>query len=368
MTTSAIVHEWLTVPGGSEKVALRLLGLREGADLYAAVFEPSAFPELRGHDVRTTVLDRLPGARRHYRALLPLMNLAYEQLDLSGYELVISSSHSAAKNILTGPGTLHICYCHTPMRHAWEPAKTEGELGTLGRLALPLLLSRLRREDLAGAARVDHFIANSRWVAARIAKYYRRNATVVHPPVDVEPFLKQPRKAGDAYLVVSRLVPYKRVDLAVAACTRLARPLMVVGNGRDRERLDAIAGPSVTFLDRLPDARIIELMASCRALLFPGEEDFGMVPVEAQAAGTPIVAYGVGGVLDSVLEERTGVFFPTQSVDSLCHAIERFEAMRFDSDACRKHAEGFRPEHFDREIEDVISRALDDAATVQEQP
>ena len=365
MTRNAVVHEWLTVPGGSEKVTFRILGVLGEAELYASICAPEAFPELAGREVRTTFLDRLPGARGHYQQLLPLMTFAYEQLDLSRYELVVSSSHACAKNVLTAPGAYHLCYCHTPMRHAWEPEKVVGEtVGPLLRLILPPLLSRLRREDAIGAARVDRFVANSMHVANRIRKYYRRSAVVVHPPVDVEPFLACERAPGDDYLVVSRLVPYKRVDLAVAACSRLGRPLVVVGDGRSLERLQAIAGPSVSFVGHVGDRRLRELMASCRALLFPGEEDFGMVPVEAQAAGVPVIAYGAGGALETVLDGRTGVFFREQTVDCLCEAIEHFERLSLDPDEGRRQALAFAPEHFDRGLERAIALGPEDVTAV----
>lgn len=352
---AAVVHEWLTVPGGSEKVALRILGMLPGADLYAAIYAPEAFPELAGTAVRTTFLDRIPGARRHYQRLLPLMNAAYERLDLSHYDLVVSSSHSCAKNVLTRPDTFHLCYCHTPMRHAWEPAKLDDErIGPLARLLVPALLARLRRIDFEGAARVDRFVANSTHVANRIRKYYRRRAVVVHPPVDVEPLLRRPRDPGDAYLVAGRLVPYKRVDLAIRACSRLGRPLVVIGDGRDRERLEALAGPGVTFLGHVDSPTLMRYMSSARGLLFPGEEDFGIVPVEAQAAGTPVIAYGAGGVRDSVIDGVTGVLFGEQSVAGLCDAIERFEALSLDPDAGRENAARFAPERFERELSAVI--------------
>ncbi len=358
---SAVVHEWLTVPGGSEKVALRILGLLDHPDLYAAVYRPEAFPELAQTRVHTTLLDRLPGARTHYQRLLPLMTAAYEQLDLSPYELVVSSSHSCAKNVLTPPDTFHLCYCHTPMRHAWEPAKLRDEpIGRIGRILLPPLLAKLRRDDLAGAARVDRFVANSSHVANRIRKYYRRRAAVVHPPVDVDPFLARPRSPGDTFLVVSRLVPYKRVDLAVDACTRLGRPLVVVGEGRDRERLETAAGAGVTFLGHADFPTLVGLMSECKALLFPGEEDFGIVPVEAQAAGAPVIAYGVGGVRDSVIDGSTGVLFSEQTVEGLCDAIERFERLSFDPDAARENAARFAPERFDRELSAVIELGPED--------
>jgi glycosyltransferase involved in cell wall biosynthesis len=360
---AAVVHEWLTVPGGSEAVTMRILDVLGDADLFAAVYDPAKFPELAGKAVRTTFLDRLPGARKHYQRLLPIMTAAYERLDLSEYDLVVSSSHSCAKNVLTRPDAFHLCYCHTPMRHAWEPSKLDDEpIGRAAKVLLPPLLARLRREDYMGAARVDRFVANSRHVANRIRKYYRRTAAIVHPPVDVDPFLARPRVAGEAYLVAGRLVPYKRVDLAVQACSRLGRPLVVIGDGRDRDRLEAQTGSSVTFLGHVDFPTLVDQMSSCRALLFPGEEDFGIVPVEAQAAGAPVIGYGVGGVRDTVVDGSTGVLFGEQSVDALCEAIERFESTPLDPDVARENAARFRPERFDQELAAVIDEGPEDLA------
>jgi glycosyltransferase involved in cell wall biosynthesis len=209
---------------------------------------------------------------------------------------------------------------------------------------------------------VDRFVANSTHVANRIRKYYRRRSLVVHPPVDVEPFLARPRDPGDAYLVAGRLVPYKRVDLAIRACNQLGRPLVVIGEGRDRERLEAVAGRGVTFLGHVDSPTLMEYMSNAKALLFPGEEDFGIVPVEAQAAGTPVIAYGTGGVCDSVVDGVTGVLFDEQSVAGLCGAVERFEALSLDPDAARENAVRFTPERFDRELSAAIDAGPEDAA------
>lgn len=255
------------------------------------------------------------------------------------------------------------------MRHAWEPEKVGGEaVGPFLRLLLPPLLSRLRREDALCVPRVDRFLTNSSHVANRIRKYYRRSAIVVHPPVAVGPFLACERSPGDAYLVVSRLVPYKRVDLAVAACSRLGRPLVVIGDGRSRERLETMAGPTVSFLGYVCDRRLREQMASCRALLFPGEEDFGMVPVEAQAAGLPVIAYGAGGALETVVDGRTGVFFREQTLDSLCEAIKRFERLSLDPGEARRQALAFGPERFDREFERAVALGPEDVRSAEGRP
>jgi glycosyltransferase involved in cell wall biosynthesis len=351
----AIVHDWLTTPGGSEKVLLELLELLPDAEVFTSVYDAERWaPALRGRTVHTSFLDRVPGAHRHYPKLLPLMNAAFESFDLSGYDLVVSSSHSCAKNVLTDVDALHVCYCHTPMRHAWEPRHLAGELGPRQAAVARLMLPRLRRDDLIGASRPDVFVANSNHVAARIRKHYRRDAVVVHPPVDVERHLYRPRGDGDYYLVLGRIVPYKKVDLAVGACATLGRPVKVVGQGRGLEAARAAAGPGAEFLGYLPDVDVAELLSGARALLFPGEEDFGIVPVEAQAAGVPVIAYGDGGIRDSVVEHETGVFHAEQTVTSVASAILQAESMRFDEHRLRANARRFAPERFRAGMAEVL--------------
>ncbi|MGH2854327.1 MAG: glycosyltransferase [Solirubrobacteraceae bacterium] len=357
----AVVHEWLTVPGGSEQVVEELLEMFPRAELFTSIYDPAPWPALiTGRPVHASYLNRIPGARRHYQRLVGLMDRAYRSFDLSGFDLVLSSNHAFAKNVRTPPGALHVCYCHTPMRYAWEEGFLEGEdVGRLTRLALPPLLGRLRRQDLRGAAGPDVFIANSRHVARRIERCYGRTAEVVHPPVDVEHFLGLPRAPADFYLVFGRVVPYKRVDLAVAACARLGVPLKVAGDGRALEAVRAAAPPgaSVEFLGRVGARERDELLGGARALLFGGEEDFGIVPVEAQAAGVPVVAYGVGGASETVSDGRTGVLFDGQTVEGLAGAIERFEGLRLDEAAVRAGAARFGRERFRGEMAAAINRA-----------
>jgi glycosyltransferase involved in cell wall biosynthesis len=352
----AISHEWLTIPGGSEKVVLQFLELFPDAEIYTTVYDPEPWPDaITGARVHTSFLNRLPAAERIYPRLLPFMSAAFESFDLGGYDLVLSSNHACAKNVITAPGTLHVCYCHTPMRYAWDPAFFAGEqLGLAERTLLPLLVGRLRRQDAIASARPDAYIANSRHVAARIRKYYRRDSTVIHPPVEVERFLGTPRRDGGYYLFLGRLVPYKRADLAVAACARLDRPLRVVGSGRGGESLAERAGARTELLGFVEDEPLAEIVAGARALLFPGEEDFGMVPVEVQAAGVPVIAYGRGGAADSVVDGETGILYDESSVESLCAAIERFEATSFDEDELRRRAAAFSPERFRREISEFL--------------
>jgi glycosyltransferase involved in cell wall biosynthesis len=361
---SAIVHDWLATPGGSEKVLLELLELLPDAELFTAVYDRERWPALQDRDVNVSFIDRLPGARRHYPKLLPLMNMAFESFDLSGFDLVVSSSHSCAKNVLTGSETLHLCYCHTPMRHAWEPRHLNGELGPGSALAARMLLGRLRRNDLLGASRPDAFVANSNHVAARIRKHYRRDAVVIPPPVNVDRHLHRPRNERDYYLVLGRIVPYKKVDLAVGACATLGRPVKVVGEGRGIEAARAAAGPGAEFLGYLPDEDVAELLSGARALLFPGEEDFGIVPVEAQAAGVPVIAYREGGIQDTVLEGETGVFHAEQTVTSVASAILQFESMEFDEYRIRANARRFGSARFRAEMTDVLlEHAPERAAT-----
>jgi glycosyltransferase involved in cell wall biosynthesis len=355
----AVVHDWLTIPGGSEQVVLELLGMFPQAELFTSVYDPAPWPaEIKDRPVHSSFLNRLPGAVHHYPKLLPLMNRAFRSFDLSGFDLVLSSSHACAKNVRTPAGVLHICYCHTPMRYAWEEGFLDGEaVGRVTRLLLPPLLARLRRQDLAGAAGPDVFVANSRHVANRIERYYGRSAEVVHPPVDVGHFLAQPRAPEDFYLVFGRVVPYKRVDLAVAACAGLGRQLRVAGDGRALDAVRASAGEGTSLLGKVSEAERDRLLGGARALLFPGEEDFGIVPVEAQAAGVPVIAYGVGGATESVLDGRTGVLFKEQTVAGLAAAIDRFEGLDIDQELTRANASRFGRDRFRAEMSDVIERA-----------
>jgi glycosyltransferase involved in cell wall biosynthesis len=375
----AVVHDWLTIPGGSEQVVLELLELFPQAELFTSVYDPSPWPaQIKQRAVHSSFLDRIPGAARHYPKLLPLMNAAFRSFDLSRFDLVLSSSHACAKNVRTQPHTLHVCYCHTPMRYAWEEGFLDGEqVGRATRLLLPPLLAWLRRQDLAGAGGPDVFVANSRHVAQRIQRYYRRSAEVVNPPVDVERFLGLQRVPGDYYLAYGRVVPYKRVDLAVAACARLRRPLKVAGDGRALDALRAQAGPGVEqagagveqagagveFLGKVSDSERDRLLSGARALLFAGEEDFGIVPVEAQAAGVPVIAYATGGAAETVLDGRTGVLFAEQSASALAAAIERFERLELDPAHAREHAARFGRERFRAQMSDVIDRAAARAGT-----
>jgi glycosyltransferase involved in cell wall biosynthesis len=355
----AVVHDWLTIPGGSEQVVLQLLEMFPQAELFTSVYDPKPWPaQIKERPVHASYLNRIPGAVRNYPKLLPLMNHAFRSFDLSGFDLVLSSSHACAKNVRTPPGVLHVCYCHTPMRYAWEEGFLTGEqVPGLLRPLIPALLAWLRRQDRAGAAGPDVFVANSSYVADRIGRYYGRSAEVVHPPIDVDHFLALKRSPEDFYLVFGRVVPYKRVDLAVEACARLGRKLKVAGGGRALEAVRRSGDGSAEFLGKVSEAQRDELLGGARALLFPGEEDFGIVPVETQAVGTPVIAYGVGGAAESVLDGSTGVLFGEQSVTALAEAIERFEGLELDEQRVRENARGFGEARFRAELAAVIDRA-----------
>jgi glycosyltransferase involved in cell wall biosynthesis len=360
----AVVHDWLTVPGGSEQVVLELLEMFPRAELFTSIYDPQPWPaQITERPVHASFLNRLPGARSQYPKLLPLMNRAFRSFDLSAFDLVLSSSHACAKNVRTPPGTLHVCYCHTPMRYAWdENFMAEENVARPLRLLLPPLLARLRRQDLEGAAGVDVFVANSAHVAARIRRHYGREAEIVHPPVHVDHYLGLRRSPADYYLAFGRVVPYKRVDLAVAACARLGRPLKVAGDGRALEavRARAAGAEGIELLGKVSESERDALLGGARALLFPGEEDFGIVPVEAQAAGAPVVAYGVGGAVETVGDGVTGALFGEQSEAALAAAIERFEGMRLDERAVRENAARFGRERFREELAEVIAHASSD--------
>ena len=355
----AIAHDWLSTPGGSEKVVAALLAILPQAEIFTTVYDRSCYgPPIAARPVHPSVLDRLPGARMHYPKLLPLMNAAWRRVDLRGFDLVVSSSHACAKNVRVPPGIPHVCYSHTPIRYVWDPEFRHGErLGPVGSLAFRGLLPTLRRADLRGAHSVDRFVANSTVVAERIHRIYGRESTVVHPPVEVERYLEAPRAASaDApYLAFGRVVPYKRVDLAVQACAELGRRLIVAGVGRDLERVRALAGPETTFVGRVDDAELRRLLATSRALLFPGEEDFGIVPVEAQAAGLPVVGFARGGVRDSVRDAVTGVLYNESGVEGLRAAIERFETLELSEAAIRDNARAFALPRFISGICEVLS-------------
>ncbi len=353
----ALVTDWLDSFGGGERVLMELHRMFPDAPVYTTVHDPSRLPsELRGLDVRTSFIQRLPWIRASHLRFLPLMPLAVERYDLRGYDLVVSMSSACAKGVITGPDTLHVCYCFTPCRYIWD-LYHEYVRGTLKRMAAAPVAAYLRAWDRSSSARVDRFVAISREVAGRIRKHYGRDCDIVVPPVEVDRIRPDGRAPDDYYLVVSRLVGYKRVDLAVQAATRLGRRLVVAGSGPELERLRALAGPTVEFRGFTPDDELPHLYARCRAFLFPGFEDFGITPVEAQAAGRPVVAFGRGGAAETVVDGVTGVLFHEQTVDALCEAMLRLEQGRWDPAACRRNAELYGSGAFHAGLRGVLERA-----------
>jgi glycosyltransferase involved in cell wall biosynthesis len=338
---------------GGERVVEALSELYPDADIYTHVYDPSILSEqLRRQHIQSTFIQQLPDAIRRYRSYLPLMPLALEQLDLRQYDIVISSESGPAKGIITLPHTLHVCYCHTVMRYLWDMYHEYREsAGKLTRLLMPLGAHYLRLWDFASAARVDSFIANSENVAARIRKTYRRDATVINPPVDVKRF-RADRPRENFYLTVSQLVSYKRVALIVEAFSKLGLPLVVIGEGTELAELRRRAAPNVRFLGRQPDEVVTDYLERCKAFVFAANEDFGIVPVEAQAAGAPVIAYGNGGVTETIIPGVTGLFFKDQTSESLAEVVRYFESGGLTTEATqmRRRAEGFSRERFLREF------------------
>ena len=367
---SALVHDWLTGMRGGEKVLSALCRLLPDADLLTLVHAGGACDEhIERMRILTSGLNHLPGVRRYYRYLLPLMPRAIERMEADDYDLVISSSHCVAKGIRPGPSAAHVCYCHTPMRYVWAQGRAYRErMGPAG-WALSVLSGRLRAWDRRTADRVDGFIANSRNVADRIRRAYDRDAVVVHPPIDTEFYTPADVSRKDFYLMVTALVPYKRVDQAVAAFADLGKPLRIIGSGPMAGRLRRAAPPNVTFLGWESDQAVRDHYRRCRALVFPGEEDFGMVPLEAMACGTPVIAYGAGGATETVLDPRggaadgpTGVLYGPQTPDTLSQAVRRFEAIEGGFEPARlvSWAGHFGHKRFLTQFKDAAGRIIRD--------
>jgi glycosyltransferase involved in cell wall biosynthesis len=366
----AIVHDWLTNQGGGERVVCALHEAFPDAPIYTSVFNAERLPQFADLDVRTSFLQHWPLAKSRHQLYPTLRTVAFESFDLSQYDVVISSSSAEAKGVITGPSAIHICYLHTPTRYYWSDyAKYRrqtgfGLLSPLVRLIMPGVIEKMRLWDFAAAGRVDHFITNSAYVAKRTNKYYRRQSTVIHPPIDGDRFqIKRGPKRG--YVVVSRLIPYKRVDLAVVACTKLNLPLTVVGDGSEMEKLKAMAGPSIRFTGRLTDQGVARELSEASAFIFTAEEDFGLTPLEAMASGIPVLAYGKGGARETVVHGQTGTFFNEQSVNALVEALKKFDPSAYDPEALRSYALEFDQSVFIKNIkkfvEDKIKEIKKDA-------
>jgi glycosyltransferase involved in cell wall biosynthesis len=359
----ALIHYWLVTMRGGEKVLEELCRLYPQADIFTHVVVPEKISDvIRAHKITTSFINRLPGARRYYQKYLPLMPLALEQFDLRGYDLVISSESGPAKGVVTGENTLHICYCHSPMRYIWNMYHDYREgVGGFTRAVMAPAFNYLRQWDYVSAARVDHFLANSTTVQRRIAKTYRRTSDVIHPPVAIESFSPN-GITKDYYLYCGQFVPYKRADIAVQAFNRLGKRLIVVGEGSEAARLKSMAMTNIDFVGVQSAESLRLLYASCRALIFPGEEDFGIVPVEAMASGRPVIAYDKGGVCDSVRDGSSGILYPEQSVEGLIQAIARFETEepRFVPAAIAAEAARFSASRFREQMGTLVERKMAD--------
>jgi glycosyltransferase involved in cell wall biosynthesis len=357
----AIVHDYLNQAGGAERVVAVLHRMFPDAPIFTTIFDPRAvgLPLARA-DVRVSWMQSLPKWKKNFRRYMPLYPFAVRSFDLRGYDVVITSSSAFAKGVKVPPSALHLCYCYTPMRWAWSFDRyvDHSALGPSARMAARLTLPALRRWDTSTARNVDRFVAISTSVAQRIRETYGRGSELVFPPVDVARF-RHDRPAGDYFLVVSRLNAYKRIDLAVRACTTLGLPLVVVGAGPEREMLQSIAGPTVQFRGRLTDREATSVFERCRALILPGEEDFGLTPLEANAAGRPVVALARGGALDTVRDGETGVLFHDETAESLEDALRTVQQRQWNAASLRAHAESFSEEVFMARFRTVLASAME---------
>ncbi len=356
----AIVHDWLNQRGGAEVVLEALVEMIPQSPIYTSMYWSQAMPQAyRSWDIRTSFMDRLPLVKRHHQPFLPLYPFAFESFDFTGYDLVISNKSGFCHGVITSPNTLHICYCLTPTRFLWDYAAyaQRERLSRLARRALPPFLNYLRVWDRAAADRVDHFVAISRTIQRRIAKYYRHDSAIIYPPVDTGKFTPSDSQ-DDYFLIVSRLIPYKRIDLAVRAFNELGLPLVIIGDGRDRDSLQALAKDNVKFLGHVPDGEVGDYFARCRAFVLPGQEDFCIAPVEAQAAGRPVIAYAVGGALDTVKEGVTGAFFHEQTPEALIEVIKEFDETSYDPVAIRRNAERFDKQVFKERLSAFVEEKV----------
>ncbi|WP_299996079.1 glycosyltransferase [uncultured Clostridium sp.] len=357
----ALIHDWLPFMGGAERVLTNFVEMYPYAPIYTTICNKNKLDsQLKDTNIIVSNIQKNGKEIENHRKYFPFMPTAVESFDLNEYDIVLSSSSSVAKGVITNPNTMHVCYCHSPMRYAWEfsyeyAGKMAGGKGLKNKI-LSYFLTGMRLWDLATANRVDYFIANSENVAKRIWKHYKRESVVIHPPVRCNLFQISDIDE-DYFLVVSRLQEYKRIDLAVEVCNELGIPLVVIGDGPDREKLEKMAKGNIKFLGRESDEVIKEHYSKCKAFLFPGEEDFGITPLEAMASGRPVIAYGKGGALETVVEGKTGTFFKEQTKESFKEAIIRFQEMKFDKSEIRKHAEKFDEKIFKRKMKTFIDES-----------
>lgn len=354
----ALVHDWLTNMGGAEKVLLEFSRMFPEAPIFTAVYNPKKTLPFAHKTIIPSFIQKIPSSQKYFQYFLPLMPIAVESFDLSNFDIVISSSWSVAKGIISKPNTIHICYCHTPTRYAWASSVDERlQKGSFSRIR-QFYATWFRAWDIAAASRVDVFLANSKYTAQRIKKFYQRSAIVVYPPIDTEYFTPNSKtQRENFYLFVSRLIPYKRADLAILACNQLKKKLKIVSIGPELKKLKKIAGPNVEFLGQITDEKLRNLYQSAKALIFPAEEDFGIVPVEAASCGCPVIAYSQGGQAETIVDKKTGILFNKQNSTSLIQAIEQLEKTRFSDKTISRHAHEFSRKVFQQKIKKIIKAA-----------
>jgi glycosyltransferase involved in cell wall biosynthesis len=355
----ALVHDWLTNVAGAEKVLLVLKEIFPKAPIYTSVFDSKKARPFQKFDIRTTFLQNLPLVKNKREALIPLTPLAFENIDLGEFDLVISNTTMPAKGVITKPETIHICYCHTPTRYLWEPEldprASKGAFSGFRRK----IAHHLRIWDKVASDRPDYYFANSKYISKRIKKYYGRDSIVIYPPVDVNQFVPgDQEKVQDYYLFVSRLIGYKKCDIVIEAFNKLGLPLMIIGSGPEKKYLQKIAKDNIEFLGFLDDMELKKYYSQAKAFIFAAEEDFGIVPVEAMASGRPVIAYSRGGATETVVEGKTGLFFNQQTAKSLINAVKKFDPKKFDSKIIRQQAEKFSTERFKKEFREAVEKII----------
>lgn len=352
----AIIHDWLVNYGGAERVVEALLEIYPLADIFTLVYDEKKMHHIfKNNKITTTYLQKFPKATKLYTKFLPLMPFAFEQLDLRQYDIIISSSSCCAKGVITSPSSIHIAYIHSPMRYCWDLYHDyKDKSGLITRLFMYLFIKKLRIWDYTSSQRIDKIVANSNYVSKRIKKYWNRESKVIYPPVDTDRLEPNWKESDDFYVVFSRFVPYKRIDLAIEACKLLGRKLIVIGDGEQYDYLYSLKNQYIQFVGRIDDSKVKDYLQRCKALIFCAEEDFGIIPLEVQSCGRPVIAFGKGGALETVVENITGVFFYSQDVKNVVLAIQKFENLKFNTKQIYEHAQKFSKEIFQKQIKNIV--------------
>ncbi|MDD5341404.1 MAG: glycosyltransferase [Patescibacteria group bacterium] len=355
----ALLHDYLNQAGGAERVLLALTELFPEAPIYTLIYDKKRLAGFEDKKINTSFLQKLPFAASKIKYYLPIMPVAVEQMNLGGYDLVISSTSALIKGVVTPPNTLHICYCHTPTRYLWSDTHSypkDIKVGSVIKNILPFMLTSLRQWDHQAAQRVDHFIANSNFIAKRIKNYYHRDSEVIYPPVDTQNFYIS-NQIGNYYLLISRLRPYKKVDMAISAFNKLGLPLKIIGTGEEEERLKKMAKSNIEFLGSVSEEEKRKYLSNCLALLHPQEEDFGLTVIEAMASGRPVIAYASGGATETIIDGQTGKLFDEQSWEALIDTIIKFKPQNYDPKIIKAHAEKFNTQNFYEKMRNFINNS-----------